>query len=431
MGLAGWRQRTGRARGRLLEEQRARGFADRDGDRAHPTDWFPRLVPADEWARIEGGLGQRARAINEFLRRLEAGTEEVVPREVIGSSTLYDPAVPTRFGEVPAPHIGFDLVAVEGDGGSSWEYLVIEDNIRMPVGAMAMTRLRALVPEIFPDSFVALGVRPLGDALARIGEAARAASPRPDPTIAILSDGPSDRYYLDHALLADGADALLAERGEVRLDGDGLVHGPSGRTIDVLYERLEKGRLWDELPEIVEAHRDGRVWIFFPPNVGIADDKGVYPFVPDMIRTYLGEEPLVANVPTYSLAVEEDRRQVMDRFGELVVKGRAGWGGKDVFIAPAEPTEAVEAFRRKVEADPMAYVAQELVDFSTHVLCSEDGGQLVMRDSYADLRVHAISLRPGEAEIPPGSLTRLAAPGSRKVNVSGGGSVKDTWVLTT
>jgi uncharacterized circularly permuted ATP-grasp superfamily protein len=196
----------------------------------------------------------------------------------------------------------------------------------------------------------------------------------------------------------------------------------------VVYERLEKGRLWDELPGLVEAHREGRVWIFFPPNVGIADDKGVYPFIPDMIRTYLGEEPEVENVPTYSLAVEEDRRHVMDRFGELVIKGRAGWG-KDVFIAPMESREDVESFRRRVEGDPVSYVAQELVDFSTHVLLSEDGGTLTARDSYADHRVHAISPSPGEAEVLPGSLTRLAAPGSRKVNISGGGSVKDTWVL--
>jgi uncharacterized circularly permuted ATP-grasp superfamily protein len=120
----------------------------------------------------------------------------------------------------------------------------------------------------------------------------------------------------------------------------------------------------------------------------------------------------------------------MDRFGELVIKGRAGWGGKDVFIAPAESKEAVQAFRRRVEEEPVAYVAQELVDFSTHVLLGEEGGSLTVRDSYADHRVHVISASPGEAEVLPGSLiTRVAAPGSRKVNISGGGFVKGTWVL--
>jgi uncharacterized circularly permuted ATP-grasp superfamily protein len=171
-------------------------------------------VSAVEWARIERGLGQRARAINAFLRRLERGAEEVVPSEVLKSSTLYDPSAPTLFGGVPAPHIGFDLVAVEG-ARDSWEYLVIEDNIRMPVGAMAMTRLRGLVPEVFPESFGALGVRPLGEVLGWIGEVARAASPRSDPTLAVLSDGPSDRYYLDHALLA-------GRTGSARRTGGGL-----------------------------------------------------------------------------------------------------------------------------------------------------------------------------------------------------------------
>jgi len=427
MGVAGWGERTGRARERMLGEQRASGIGE--GDKTHPTDWFPRLVPAEEWGRIEGGLSQRARAINEFLRRLEAGDEEVVPPEVLRSSPLYDPATPTLFGGVPARHIGFDLVAVE-HGGGSWEYLVIEDNVRMPVGAMSMARLRGLTPKVFPESHAALQVRLLGDVLGRLGRVARAASDHPDPTLAILSDGPDDQYYLDHALLARGASALLAERGEVCLDGDGcLLHVPSGRRIDVVYERLEKGRLWDDLPELVGAHREGKVWISFPPNLGIADDKGVYPFVPDMIRTYLGEEPAVGNVETYSLAVEEDRRYVMDHFEELVIKGRAGWGGKEVFICPAEPKAAVEDFKKQVERDPVGFVAQELVDFSTHVLCSVEGGVMSLRDSYADYRVHALSSSPEDVWVVPGALTRVAAPGDRKVNISGGGVTKDTWVL--
>src|ERR687894_848160 len=171
MGVEGWEERTSRVQERLLAEQH--GFGILEGDKTHPTDWFPRLISASGWEVLERGLAQRMRAINEFLKRLEAGKEEVVPRDLIESSELYDVSVPDRFGEVPARQMGFDLVAVEE--GRGWKYLVIEDNARMPVGAMSMSRLRTLTPEVFPDSYAALGVRPLGELLGRLGEALRAA----------------------------------------------------------------------------------------------------------------------------------------------------------------------------------------------------------------------------------------------------------------
>jgi uncharacterized circularly permuted ATP-grasp superfamily protein len=383
---------------------------------------------ADEWEVLERGLAQRVRAINEFLRRLEAGKEEVVPGEVVGSSRLYDGSVPDRFGEVPARQMGFDLVAVEE--GGEWKYLVIEDNARMPVGAMSMSRLRTLTPGVFPESYAALGVRPLGDLLGRLGDVLRAASPLPDPTLAILSTGPEDQYYLDHNLFAERTGAILAERHEVGLDGDGyLVHRETGRRIDVVYERIEEGRIYDDLPGLIGAHLEGRVRAIFAPNVNVVDDKGVYPFIPEMIRVYLGEEPVVENLETWSLAVEEDRRYVMEHFDELVIKGRSGWGGKDVLIAPEEPKEATDEFRRAVEENPVEYVAQRPVDFSTHVLCSIENGGLHLRDSYADYRVHALSPDPETVEVVPGAMTRVAAPGSRLVNISSGGVMKDTWVL--
>src|SRR5215210_8379388 len=278
-GVRGWEERTRRARDKLLAEQH--GYGIRDGDRNHPTDWFPRVVLADDWERLERGLAQRMRAINEFLKRLEAGKEEVVPREVIESSGLYDVSVPDRFGEVPARQMGFDLVAVEGgEASGGWRYLVIEDNARMPVGAMSMSRLRTLTPEVFPESYAALGVRPLGDLLGRLGEVLRAASPLPDPTLAILSTGLEDQYYLDHNLFAEETDAILAERHEVEVDGAGyLVHKGTGRRIDVIYERIEDGRIYDDHPMLVESHLEGRVHAIFAPNSEVIDDKGVYAFI--------------------------------------------------------------------------------------------------------------------------------------------------------
>ena len=279
-------------------------------------------------------------AINEFLRLLEAGNEEVVPGEVIESSTLYDASIPTRFGDVPNRQMGFDIVAVEEDGG--WEYLVIEDNAKMPVGIEPMSLMRARSAEVLPESYAALGVRPLDGLMGRFGEVLRAASPAHDPTLAVLSTGPDVQYYLDHRVFARELGAILAERHEVEVDRDGfLVHKESGRRLDIIYERIESGRIYDDFPGLVEAQASGKVQAIFAPNLGIADDKGVYPFIPDMIRAYLGEEPVLQNAKTWSLAVEDERRYVMDHLDELVVKSRSGWGGKDVLIAPEESKEAI------------------------------------------------------------------------------------------
>src|SRR5215218_2492808 len=409
MGPGEWRRRIHRAQSGRLEQQRELGMAP--DDEVHPTDCVPRILPAADWAVLERGLGQRMLAINEWLRRLEAGRDEVVPEEVIESSTLFDASIPTRFGNVPNRQMGFDIVAVERSGGNGeWEYLVIEDNAKMPVGIEPMNILRASTPDVLPESYTALLVRPLDGLMERLGEVVRAASPKPDPTMAILSTGPHDQYYLDHKIFASELGAILAERHEVELDRDGrLVHKASGRRIDIIYERIED---------------------VFAPNLGIADDKGVYPFIPEMIRTFLGEEPVLDNVKTYSLAVDEDRRYVIDHFDRLVIKSRSGWGGKDVLIAPEESRADIEEFREQVEENPVEYVAQETIDFSTHVLCEADEANdgFVLRDAHADYRIHALASDAQTIEVIPGAMTRVAAPGSKLVNISSGGKMKDTWV---
>ena len=426
MGPEEWDQRVRRAHERMLDVQRELCISGED--KTHPADYVPRLIPPADWEKLKSGLTQRMLAINEYLRRLEAGKDEVVPEEVLESSTLYDASVPTRFGDVPARQMGFDIVAVEGEDG--WEYLVIEDNARMPVGIEPMCLMRARTIEVLPESYAALEVRSLDKLMERFGEVLRAASPKSDPTLAILSTGFEDQYYLDHNIFARELGAILAERHEVELDRDGfLVHKGSGSRLDVIYERIESGRIYDDLPALIESQASGKVHAIFAPNLEIADDKGVYPFIPDMIRTYLGEEPILPNVETWSLALEEDRRYVMDYFDELVVKSRSGWGGKDVLIAPEEEKEAVEEFRREVEENPVEYVAQRPLEFSTHVLCEAGDGEFVLRDSHADYRVHALAPDAETVEVVPGAMTRVAAPGSKLVNISSGGKMKDTWVL--
>jgi uncharacterized circularly permuted ATP-grasp superfamily protein len=431
-----WEEKLGRAHGLLLDEQRA--FGIKEGDKTHPTDWIPRIIPASDWRRLEAGLTQRLRAINIFLRQLEEGTEEVVPREVVESSILYDTGWKDRFGPVPVRQIAFDVVAVEsrrsGQTGG-WEYLVIEENAKMPVGLAAMTRRRKMSGEVFfPESLEKLPVSPLDGWLGRLGDALRAASPKaPEATLAVVSSGPEDQFYLDHHIYAEEMDAVLAETQELRVDGDGfLIHRPTGRRIDVIYERVDEDRLYAEVPGLLECHIEGKVHVLFAPNSEIIDDKGVGVFIPEMVRRYLGEEPLIQNARTWSLAVEEERRYVMDHFDELVVKSRGGYGGKEVMIGPEESEESIETFRKQVEENPVEYVAQETIDFSTHVLCAVEGSDFLLRDSYADYRVLVLSPDPTDPDVVeavPGSLSRVAAPGKHVVNISSGGKMKDTWVL--
>jgi uncharacterized circularly permuted ATP-grasp superfamily protein len=427
-----WEEKLRRAHGLLLDEQHA--FGIEEGDKTHPTDWIPRIVPASDWGRLEAGLTQRLRAINVFLGRLEAGKEEVVPREVVESSILYDTGWKNRFGPVPVRQIAFDVVAVEGRDGA-WEYLVIEENAKMPVGLAAMTRRRRMSGEVFfPETLQKLPVSPLDGWLGRLGDALRAASPKgPDATLAVVSSGPSDQFYLDHHIYAEEMNAILAETEELRIEGNGyLVHVPTGRRIDVIYERVDEDTLYEEVPGLLECHVEGKVHVLFAPNSEIIDDKGVGVFVPEMVRRYLGEEPLIENARTWSLAVDEDRSYVMDHFGELVVKSRGGYGGKEVMIGPEESEESVEGFRKKVEENPVEYVAQETIDFSTHVLCETGEEDFLLRDSYADYRVLVLSpdpTNPDVVEAVPGSLSRVAAPGKHVVNISSGGKMKDTWVL--
>ena len=356
-----------------------------------------------------------------------------MPQEVTESSILYDTSWKNRFGPVPVRQISFDVVAVEEDGAR--DYFVIEENAKMPVGLAAMTRRREMSRRVFfPVSHEKLPVASLDGWLSRLGDALRAASPKgPDATLAVVSSGPTDQFYLDHHIYAQEMDAVLAETKHLEIDGSGyLVHGPTGRRIDVIYERVDEDTLYAEVPGLLECHVDGKVHILFAPNSEIIDDKGVGAFVPEMVRTYLGEEPLIDNAETWSLALEDDYRYVMDHFGELVVKSRGGYGGKEVMIGPEESEGSIAKFRAMVEKNPVEYIAQRAIDFTTHVLCKTDEDGFLLRDSYSDYRLLALAPDPedpGVVEMVPGSLSRVAAPGKHIVNISSGGKMKDSWVL--
>jgi uncharacterized circularly permuted ATP-grasp superfamily protein len=424
--------------------ERVRSNVDRIGLSFGPgvpmvVDPVPRVIDAAEWDALEAGLLQRARALNAFLldaygdqRIFEEG---IVPRRLLETSQGYeprmrgllDPSVP------PATVAGMDLIR-DSDG----ELLVLEDNLRMPSGATYAIAVREAVgPELGPEAAAQLR-RPDGY-VERLGEAIRAAAPAShaaEPVAAILSDGPESGAYYEHERLGRELSLPVVEPSQLSTIR-GRLHARVGRErlqLDVIYRRLDEDRLTDRggaltpLGELLApALESGRVRCVNAIGTGLADDKLAHAYVGDMVRFYLGEEPLLRSVPSYDLSDPEARTEVMGRLEELVVKPRDGFGGHGVTIMP----RATEGERRKViglvRRRPERFVAQELVPLSTHPTVVGAG----IAPRHVDLRPYVLSPGAGaESSVMQGGLTRYAkAADEMVVNSSQGGGSKDTWVL--
>jgi uncharacterized circularly permuted ATP-grasp superfamily protein len=402
------------------------------------VDPVPRVIDAAEWDGLEAGLLQRARALNAFLldaygdqRIFEEG---IVPRRLLETSQGYeplmrgllDPSVP------PATVAGMDLIR-DPDG----ELMVLEDNLRMPSGATYAIAVREAVgPELGPEA--AAGLRRPDGYVERLGEAIRAAAPagRSEPVAAILSDGPESGAYYEHERLARELSLPVVTPSQLSTDR-GRLHARIGRErlqLDVVYRRLDEDRLTDKggaptpLGQLLAPSLEsGRVRCVNAIGTGLADDKLAHAYVEDMVRFYLGEEPLLRSVPSYDLSDPEARAEVMGRLEELVVKPRDGFGGHGVTIMP----RATEGERRKViglvRRRPERFVAQELVPLSTHPTVVGTG----IAPRHVDLRPYVVSPGAGaESSVMQGGLTRYAkAADEMVVNSSQGGGSKDTWVL--
>jgi uncharacterized circularly permuted ATP-grasp superfamily protein len=431
------------ARQDLVElRERVRSNIDRIGLSFGPgvpmvVDPVPRVIDAAEWEALEAGLLQRARALNAFLidaygdqRIFEEG---IVPRRLLDTSQGYeprmrgllDPSVP------PATVAGMDLIR-DADG----ELLVLEDNLRMPSGATYAIAVREAVgPELGPAA--ATGLRKPDGYVARLGEAIRAAAPagRSEPIAAILSDGPESGAYYEHERLGRELSLPVVTPSQLS-QARGRLHAQVGRDrlqLDVVYRRLDEDRLTDPdgaltpLGELLApALESGRLRCVNAIGTGLADDKLAHAYVAEMIRFYLGEEPMLRSVPSYDLSDPEARTEVMGRLEELVVKPRDGFGGHGVTIMP----HATEGDRRKViglvRRRPERFVAQELVPLSTHPTVVGAG----IAPRRVDLRPYVLSPATGEASVMQGGLTRYAkAADEMVVNSSQGGGSKDTWVL--
>jgi uncharacterized circularly permuted ATP-grasp superfamily protein len=411
---------------------------DQGVERIMPFDPMPRIVPADEWEKVERGLKQRIRALNLFVHDVYHGRkilkDRIVPADLVLGCTSYRREMVGI--QVPADiyiHIcGTDLIR-----DTSGEYLVLEDNGRTPSGVSYVLKNRQVMKQVFAPLFGDNIIRPVDDYPARLLSMLRHVAPGgiEDPTIAVLTPGLYNSAYFEHSFLARQMGVELVEGRDLVVE-NGYVHArtTSGlKRIDVLYRRVDDMFL-DPLafnsssilgvPGLMGCYRSGRVNLANGIGTGVADDKGIYPFVPDMIRYYLAEDPILRNVETYRPTLPSHRQHVLANLHKLVVKAVDGSGGYGMLIGPASTEEERDAFARKIEANPRGYVAQPTICLSQHPTFVD--GALSGR--HVDLR--PFILYGEDIHVLPGGLTRVALrQGSLVVNSSQGGGSKDTWVL--
>jgi uncharacterized circularly permuted ATP-grasp superfamily protein len=409
-------------------------------ERTFPLDLVPRVIPADEWAHLEAGLAQRVTALNRFLEDLYVGEraalrDGIVPWWLVVSSDGFQREA---FG-IPVPHgarclvAGIDLVRDE-----QGTYCVLEDNLRNPSGVSYVLENRAAMTRVLPGVFDDHRVRPVDHYGPSLLEALRRVAPTTadaDPTVVVLTPGVYNSAYFEHAFLARQMGVELVEGRDLVVDDHVVAmrttHGL--KRVDVIYRRIDDSFLDPVLfrpdsilgvPGLMAAARAGNVTIANAVGNGVADDKAVYAFVPDLIRYYLGEDATLPNVPTYLLWDPDQRAAVLERLDELVVKPVAESGGYGMCIGPAASDAELATARQHIEADPRGFIAQEVVSLSRHPTLVDDH----LEGRHIDLRPFVLA---GErVEVIPGGLTRVALrKGSLVVNSSQGGGSKDTWVL--
>jgi carboxylate-amine ligase len=433
------------AEGALRTEQQARGVTFRVGDgepdRLFPLDLLPRVITADEWEPLAGGLAQRVRALEAFLHdvygELAIVDAGIVPAAVVeGAPGLHRAGRSVPADAVRVTVAGIDLVRDDAD---SW--FVLEDNLRVPSGIGYGLTSRRLIRSVMPDLEPPEGVVEV-DGVPRMLLSALRSAMHPDRPgadfVALLTAGPHDSAYYEHRLLAEQMDVPLVTPRDLQVTDEGVhVVGPGGRErVTALYRRVDEVELLeargaDQRPigrALVAAVDRGTVTMGNALGNGVADDKLVYAYVPRMIEHYLGEEPLLASVPTYPCVDAEAREQVLDRVAELVLKPVDGYGGRGIVIGPQASRAELAEVSAAVRADPAGWVAQEVVVLSTHPVF--DRGRL--RPRAVDLRAFAFQSGIGErrrVEVAPVALSRVAPEGTMVVNSSRGGGAKDTWVL--
>jgi uncharacterized circularly permuted ATP-grasp superfamily protein len=407
-------------------------------ERIMPFDPIPRIVPAEEWDLIERGLQQRVRALNLFVHDVYHDRhilrDRVVPPElVLGASGYRREAVGLKVPRNLYIHIsGIDLIR-----SPSGDYLVLEDNGRTPSGVSYVLKNREVMKQVFPFLFREYNVRPVDDYAVNLAGLLRYIAPpgSDDPTVVVLTPGLYNSAYYEHSFLARQMGVELVEGRDLVLDnGQVFMRTTAGlQKIDVIYRRVDDDFLDPlvfrrdsqlGLAGLMGAYRAGNVALANGIGTGVADDKGIYPFVPEIIRYYLGEDALLPNVETFRPLVPSHRQHILANLDKLVVKAVDGSGGYGMLVGPFATAQQRAEFRGKIEDNPRGYIAQPTITLSQHPTLVEDH----LEGRHVDLRPYI--LYGEEIKVLPGGLTRVALPrGSLVVNSSQGGGTKDTWVL--
>ena len=410
-----------------------------DPDRLIPFDMFPRVFTGQEWGKLERGIKQRARALNAFLVDVYGRGEIVragrIPAKLVYQNAAYEKSVS---GFVPSKGVYSHIVGVDIVRTGPSDFYVLEDNCRTPSGVSYMLESREMMMRMFPDLFRENRIEPVDnypDKLRRTLASVAPAKCEGEPVVVILTPGHFNSAYYEHSFLADLMGVELVEGQDLFVDGAycymRTTEGP--KRVDVIYRRIDDAYI-DPLcfrsdsmlgiPGLMDVYRSGGVSICSAPGAGVADDKAVYTYVPEMIRFYLGEEPILKNVPTWKCGDTSDLSYVCDNLADLVVKEVHGSGGYGMLVGPKSTVAEIEMFRARVLANPANYIAQPTLALSTTPTFVDEG----IAPRHVDLRPYCLV---GERiELVPGGLTRVALrEGSLVVNSSQGGGVKDTWVL--
>ena len=407
-------------------------------ERMIPFDIIPRIIAASEWQQIEAGCKQRITALNAFLHDIyhdqaimKAG---VVPASYVYASGCYEPWMMGIELDKPIySHIsGIDLIRDE-----SGRFCVLEDNLRTPSGVSYMLESRNISETLLSDLFTHTPILDVSDYPKRLKSCLASSTSKYDPQIAILTPGRFNSAYYEHAFLAHEMNVPLVHGYDLVVeDSKVYMQGIRGKVqVDIIYRRIDDPYI-DPLAfrsdsilgvsGLMSAYRAGNVVIVNAPGTGVADDKSLYPFVPDMIEFYLGEKPILPNIETYQCRKPDELQYVLDNLDKLVVKETQGSGGYGMLIGPTSTKQEIEEYRKRLLANPIGFIAQPTISLSTNPTAVSDG----IAPRHIDLRPFILSHGDGTVDIVPGGLTRVAmVEGSLVVNSSQGGGIKDTWVI--
>jgi len=407
-------------------------------ERIMPFDVIPRIVPSDEWIRLENGLKQRIQALNLFLSDIY-GPKKIIKDKLIPEEILYSSSGYLKQCEGIKPHnniwihiTGTDLVR---DGLGSFH--VLEDNLRCPSGVSYVLENREVMKRTFPELFDKLQIKPVYDYPFHLRSMLENLSDEENPVIAVWTPGVFNSAYYEHSFLAQKMGVYLVEGSDLVVDNYKVYMKTTKglKKIDVIYRRIDDTFMDPEsfrpdsllgVKGIFEAFKRGNVALANAPGTGVADDKVLYSFVPEIIKYYLGEEAIIPNVPTYLCSREKDLKYVLDNIHNLVVKAANGAGGYGMIIGPKASKQEQEEFKLLVQEDPRNYIAQPVLNLSTVPTLIQDK----IEARHVDLR--PFILYGKDIYVMPGGLTRVALrKGSLVVNSSQGGGSKDTWVLSS